>query len=170
MKTNELLANIRVASPCSARWGHMIGDDRVRICTQCDRHVYNLSNLTAEQAATLIRQREGQLCARFYRRSDGMILTADCPVGSRDLWARVKRLVTAAAALAVLGAVVPLVAKEANTEDLPMARTRLHRAWDDALFTFRSFLGIQPRPVATMGDICVVAPASPPATRATGKP
>ena len=50
MKTNELLANVKVASPCSARWGHMIGDDRARFCAQCQKHVDNLSNLTADEA------------------------------------------------------------------------------------------------------------------------
>ena len=99
MKTNELLANVKVASPCSALWGQMAGDDRARFCAQCQKHVYNLSNLTADEAAALIREREGSLCARFYQRADGTVLTSDCPVGAGQVWARFKTLIGAAAAL-----------------------------------------------------------------------
>ena len=83
MKTNEqLLANLRIASPCTARWEDMEGDERSRFCRQCTKHVYNFSEMTAQETADLIREREGQLCARFYQRADGTVLTADCPVGA----------------------------------------------------------------------------------------
>src|SRR5262245_12351174 len=96
--TDDLLANIRVASPCSARWADMSGDERARFCAQCQKHVYNLSDLTAQQAVAVIRSKEGKLCARFYRRADGTILTADCPVGDGRVWSRLKGLAVAAAA------------------------------------------------------------------------
>jgi len=35
MKANDLLANVRIASPCHARWGHMVGDERARFCRAC---------------------------------------------------------------------------------------------------------------------------------------
>ena len=38
-----ILDNIRVATPCSADWNAMTGDDRVRACGSCKKHVYNLS-------------------------------------------------------------------------------------------------------------------------------
>jgi hypothetical protein len=85
-----ILDNIRVASPCSANWDEMKGDDRVRFCGHCEKNVYNLSTMTREQAEELIAEKEGNLCARFYRRADGTILTADCPVGVRKK--RVRRL------------------------------------------------------------------------------
>lgn len=165
MKTNELLANVRVASPCPARWGHMIGDNRARFCTQCQKHVYNLSNLSADEAAAIVRAKEGRLCARFYQRADGMVLTADCPVGAANVWTRVKRLLTAAATLMAISLAVPLVASD--TAQLPQARARVYQAWDEALLTVKGWLGLQP-PKMLMGKICVLPPpaqsAGPPPT------
>jgi hypothetical protein len=162
MKTNELLANVKVASPCSARWGHMVGDDRARFCAQCQKHVYNLSKLTADEAVALIREREGRLCARFYQRADGTVLTSDCPLGAGQVWARCRRLVGAAAALVVLGVTVPLFARSPKPEELPRARAKVYRAWDDALLTIKSWVGF-PRPLpVVMGEICVVPPPTPP--------
>ncbi len=77
----DILNNIQVASPCSASWDDMIGDEFSRFCNQCEKNVYNLSALTAEAAIQLVREKEGNLCGRFFRRADGTLLTADCPVG-----------------------------------------------------------------------------------------
>jgi hypothetical protein len=76
-----LLDNIRVASPCSASWEAMRGDERVRFCGACQKSVYNLSGMTRAEAERLVRETEGRLCVRFYRRRDGTVLTSDCPVG-----------------------------------------------------------------------------------------
>ena len=81
------LKNIKVASPCPADWNEMAGDDRKRFCGECRLNVYNLSGMTSYDAENLLRNSEGRLCVRYYQRSDGTILTADCPVG----WARVKQ-------------------------------------------------------------------------------
>jgi hypothetical protein len=78
-----LLSKIRVASPCHESWNEMTGDERTRHCQRCDKNVYNLSSMTAGEAEELIREKEGKLCVRYYQRSDGTILTADCPVGRR---------------------------------------------------------------------------------------
>jgi hypothetical protein len=99
MKTNsQLLADVRIASPCQARWEDMEGDDRTRFCRHCSKYVYNLSKMTSQAAADLIREREGQLCARFYQRRDGTMLTADCPVGLKRPLLWMKEFVSAAAA------------------------------------------------------------------------
>ena len=87
---------IRVASPCNARWNDMTGDERARFCGQCQKHVYNLSAMTRMQIDALIREKEGKFCGRFYRRADGRMLTADCP--SR-LWRVRERLATIGGAL-----------------------------------------------------------------------
>jgi hypothetical protein len=79
----------------------MTGDDVVRHCRQCDKNVYNLSALSADAAANLFREREGKICVRFYRRSDGTMLTEDCPVG-RQRHIRRGRLAVLATSLAGL--------------------------------------------------------------------
>jgi hypothetical protein len=81
----------------------MDGDDRVRFCGRCAKHVYNLSALTSEQAAALIYEREGNLCVRFFRRSDGTLLTSDCPEGARGRRRRRLLMVAAAAVATTLG-------------------------------------------------------------------
>jgi hypothetical protein len=95
------LDQIRIASPCSRQWGELTpvdssGADRVRYCGDCRLNVYNLSNMTRAEAEAVIEAHEGRLCAGFYRRADGTVLTRDCPVGLRALrrkafaaWARV---------------------------------------------------------------------------------
>src|SRR5688500_20064544 len=95
------LDQISIASPCTASWQAMEGDDRVRFCSQCQLHVYNLSAMTAAEATELVQAREGRLCARFYRRSDGTLLTTDCPVGLAALRRRLARAWAAALAIAL---------------------------------------------------------------------
>jgi hypothetical protein len=78
-----VLDNIRVASPCSMPWTDMIGDGRTRACATCMQNVYNLSNLTRAEAESLIIEKAGNLCVRYYQRFDGTILLKDCAVGLR---------------------------------------------------------------------------------------
>ena len=95
------LDNIKIASPCTADWKFMLGNDLVRYCGQCDKNVYNLSAMTREQAESLIRHMEGRLCVRYYMRRDGTVLNADCPVGLRAVRQRVRRITTAIFAVLV---------------------------------------------------------------------
>ncbi len=81
----SVLQNIEVAAPCSADWNDMTGDDRVRFCGDCKLNVYNLSAMTEDQIVGLVRETEGRLCGRFYRRPDGTILVQDCPKGLRAI-------------------------------------------------------------------------------------
>ena len=90
---------IDVASPCSASWDSMRGDERVRHCEDCQLNVYNLSEMTRDAARDLIAKQEGRLCVRFYRREDGTLLTRDCPVGLQKLRRAAQRAWVRAAAL-----------------------------------------------------------------------
>ena len=101
------LDRIRIASPCPVSWEHMKGNDRVRFCDQCQLNVYNLSSMSSIEAEALLVSTEGRLCARFYRRSDGTVLTKDCPVGLRALRRRVAQ--TAAAVFAIIGGLATMV-------------------------------------------------------------
>lgn len=86
-KFESTLNNISIASPCSADWNEMYGDDRKRFCGDCKLNVYNLSGMARDEAEALIINAEGRLCVRFFRRADGSVITQDCPVG----WAKVKQ-------------------------------------------------------------------------------
>src|SRR5690242_12429282 len=96
----KFLDSIEVAAPCTASWEQMQGDDRKRHCDQCRLNVYNLSEMSRSEAEALIRQHEGHLCVRFYRRADGTVITDNCPVGLRALRNRIiKHWAVVAAAL-----------------------------------------------------------------------
>jgi|GEM_PF-2431368 len=81
----NILQNARIAAPCSAEWSAMQGDDRVRFCGQCEKNVYNLIGMEADEAAELLTQHEGKACIQAYQRSDGTLMTQNCPVGLRKL-------------------------------------------------------------------------------------
>ena len=98
------LDQLRVASPCHEAWDRMDGDDRHRSCDRCQKNVYNISEMTSDEAASLIAQHEGKLCVRFYRREDGTVMTKDCPVGA----ARVRKRRTISFAWAVSMAIAAL--------------------------------------------------------------
>jgi len=74
----------------------MAGTDQVRHCTLCNKNVYNLSAMTRGQAEALLRETEGRLCARLYRRADGTVLTENCPVGIRAIGRRISWVAGAA--------------------------------------------------------------------------
>jgi hypothetical protein len=99
---NRLLDDIRIASPCTASWNAMTGTDAVRFCGECKLNVYNLSDMTAAEAATLVQRAEGRLCVRLYKRKDGTVLTRKCPVGLRATLARASKAAGAALAM-ILG-------------------------------------------------------------------
>jgi hypothetical protein len=112
---HHLLQQIRIASPCSAAWDEMNGDDRVRFCDHCDLNVYNLSTMSAQAAAALVREKEGRLCVRFYARRDGTMLVRNCPVG----FGAARRLL-----LGQLGAITGAFALIFSSTPLTSARSR----------------------------------------------
>jgi len=109
----DLLDQVRIASPCTASWDAMTGDDRVRFCGECKLNVYNVSGMSREEAAALLEKTDGRLCMRIYRRPDGTLLTKDCPVGLRAI--RRKLAVVAAAFGALLAGFAGLFAWKAST-------------------------------------------------------
>ena len=95
-----VLPNIYVASPCPADWSKMTGDERVRMCGQCNKHVFNLSQMSRPEAEELIIEKNGNLCVRYYQRTDGTILLKDCTVAASAARKRQMLGVAAAALLA----------------------------------------------------------------------
>jgi len=103
----------------------MPGTDQVRHCGECNKNVYNLSAMTRREAEEVLRQTEGRLCARLYRRADGTILTENCPAGLRAVGRRISRFAGAAmSAVAALSSAtaaqfpmfpIPSVLREANS-------------------------------------------------------
>jgi hypothetical protein len=107
-----MLPQLRIASPCSADWEKMAGDDRVRYCDQCNLNVYNFSAMSSAEIEQLLSRSAGRKCGRLYQRPDGTVLTTDCPVGFRARMRHVSR--AAGAALAAMMSVMPVVAQNAE--------------------------------------------------------
>jgi hypothetical protein len=161
MSSLDLLEQVRIASPCSANWEEMRGDERARFCELCQKHVYNFAAMTADEAAGLICEKEGKLCARLYRRRDGTVLTADCPVGAARYWKRAK---AAAAAMVVTGLFAAGTALSASLDRSSrtwpqQTQGRVSAKVDRAIWQVKEWLGLNPQPVV-MGSIAMPAPAS----------
>jgi hypothetical protein len=159
-----LLDSVRIAAPCSARWEEMTGDERVRHCAQCDLDVHNLSAMTLDEAEGVLQGlAKGRVCARFFRRADGTILTQDCPVGVARVRRAARRAILRVAALiGLVGATGFAAAASSATWG---GRMRLRAMKPFSLVCEWIAPGAPPAPVATgaalMGDVCIT-PRSPP--------
>lgn len=162
------LENIRIAEPCRADWNLMEGDDRARFCQTCAKNVYNLSAMTKEEAEQLITEKEGKLCARFYQRADGTILTGNCPVGVRTARRPFQWLMAGFAVLLASG--VGLFVKEANSSPQPDSQPSggLHLSPQALLDYLNSKAAPPPQP--TMGVIACPPPTPTPAPTPTPEP
>ncbi len=160
MDTLTILDNLRVATPCPIAWEAMPGDDRIRSCSTCAMRVYNLSDMTTTDALTLVREAEGRLCVRFYRRADGTILTADCPVGVRAAtWKRLRRLASAGVLVFVAVRSSLWIASEGRNwlasdgNQTPSRVTSTFASWVDRA---ARAIGLDPPGGAVVGAICPV--------------
>lgn len=147
------LNNIKVASPCSESWDEMYGTERKRHCGKCNLNVYNFSAMTRIEAERLIMNTEGRVCARFYRRPDGTILTKDCPVGLKAVRKKVRKFWSATASLvfalfAGIG-LVSLTAKEDSST--VMGGIEIERPHGEPLM---GNVAVD-MPDATMGEVAV---------------
>lgn len=148
---NNPLNSVRIASPCPANWDEMVGSERQRYCGECKLNVYNLSGMSRRDAENLILSSEGRLCVRFYRRTDGTILTKDCPVG----WQAIKRRVSKAAAafaslvFAVLSGIGLNAFFNQSSQNSPvMGGIKIDRNYQPIDETY-------PEPEPVMGDVAI---------------
>src|SRR5438105_155515 len=157
-KFDSPLNNVKIASPCSAEWNEMYGNERKRFCGDCKLNVYNLSGMTKSEAEDLLLNSEGRLCIRFYKRADGTVLTADCPVG----WAKVKQR-TRLYATAALSLVMALLSG--------VFMVSLFTRQSPTIGQFRMpFLTPTPTPEHTMGVMAPRPTPSPSSNANTSKP
>lgn len=98
-KHTNPLDNVKIAAPCSADWNEMYGNERQRFCGECKLNVYNLSDMSQTEAENFLINAEGRVCLRIYRRSDGSVITQNCPVGWQAIKKKVSRTATAVFAL-----------------------------------------------------------------------
>jgi len=119
-KFTNPLDSVRIASPCSANWSEMYGNERKRFCSECKLNVYNLSDMTQLEAENFLISAEGRVCVKFYRRIDGTVLTQECPVGWKRVKRRMSRTVSALFSMCfgIIGGLFAFQLVETNTSNL----------------------------------------------------
>jgi hypothetical protein len=150
------LEMIQIASPCTADWDSMVGDERKRRCGDCKLYVYNLSDMTRDEALDFLSKQEGRTCVRMFKRPDGTVLTRDCPVGLRAVRAKIVRLVLATAGLLLAMVCTTLGA----FGRLPGAKSFLSQGKLERLQEMHSPQLVQGKMV--MGGICAPPPTPVP--------
>lgn len=121
---------VKLATPCKTTWGQMSGDDKVRFCALCKKNVYNLSTLTRDEAVGLVKAKEGDMCATFFQRPDGTVMTADCSVGVR----RARFAMAAAFSLLFLVFIAPVFFMRKTSQSVS--------SWDTLVDHMRELPGI----------------------------
>ncbi len=157
------LEEICIATPCRADWDKMQGDDKSRFCGSCAKNVYNLSSMTRLEAETLIREKEGQLCVRFFQRADGTMLTTNCPVGTKNPRRRGR---VSVALLTILAA--PFLMVSAALAGTHSVKSNLVDSLRNTPVVGVLVNKLSPQPLSTMTGAVAVVPRTPSPTR--GKP
>lgn len=160
----SLLELVNVTAPCPVPWEGMDGDARVRFCDRCQHHVFDLSALTRAEAEALIREKEGRLCVRFFRRADGRVVTRDC---GRPLVNPARRLVAAVLGVGVLLLTAVLASPDGRRADPQGRRGSGFLRQTEPFRTVLEWLDPTPPPY-TVGYFCLPVPPTP--TAAPGKP
>lgn len=176
MKNDSILNHVRVASPCTARWEDMTGDDRKRFCQHCQKHVFNLSAMTQSEAEAFVRETEGKFCGRFHRRRDGRMLTSDCPTGQRLRRNRMARWCGAAfaAVMVFLGSRFSLRSAESKPDgsttgaenQMPMGKIAVSHATMGDIAISTNVPPPATNPPMIMGEICIPPTTNPPPSSA----
>ena len=161
METRISLNELLVASPCPMSWDTMRGDDQARFSDQCQKHVYNFAAMTTAEGLALIARTEGEFCGRLTRRADGMLMTADCPVGLAAKLQRFRRRViysVVAACLMIFGLISLRQINRGMTNGTGAAnQSQLAATLDDWLDQLREWAGWPSRRMSvTMG--CPIPP------------
>jgi len=91
---------IDILEPCSEAWDSLLGDERVRHCERCTKHVHNLSELTEDEIVDVVSREH--VCISLQIDAGGALVSAD---SKRSPAGRASRVLIAAAltALAACG-------------------------------------------------------------------
>lgn len=153
MNAEVFVEQLKIAAPCNARWDDMAGTEQVRFCLNCQKNVYSFTSMSADEARALIMQKEGRVCGRFYQRTDGRLMTQNCPIGVH----RRARKAAYAALLLLFSGITAFAVGDAQTRRATVVnRSRFNAQLEDLTWEVKGWFGIK-RPVAPrmlMGDIC----------------
>jgi hypothetical protein len=93
--------DISIASPCGADWRTMKPSDTKRFCETCQKHVHDLSAMTAAGARALLAEpRTEGLCVRYLADAYGEVVFRSPPLAP-SLLVRARRVAARAVAVAL---------------------------------------------------------------------
>lgn len=111
---------VMIAAPCPVTWESMQGDERVRHCSGCSKNVFNLSDMSDVELEQFLLANGANQCVRLFRRTDGKIMTDNCPRAFRAIrnkWRKIMHV--ASAILASVCACVPSARAQSAEQTKP---------------------------------------------------
>lgn len=116
----------KISYVCPIPWGELKSTDVSRYCATCERTVYNLSAIGAEQRAKLLRRAETErICGSYFLRLSGEMVTPEAPLTVREARG-IKQLGLAALSVGALalaaGCVTSGEQKKLEAEQKPAAQ------------------------------------------------
>jgi hypothetical protein len=101
-KNNDLLDRLNISRPCGADWSQMRGDEQKRFCSECNKFVYDFSQMSRQEGERAVLASHDEMCARITRDAAGSIVTLESSLTTRITGGRASPL--AAAVLLGVGA------------------------------------------------------------------
>jgi hypothetical protein len=167
---NTAAANLNdfvIDTLCPMDWDRMDGDGRKRFCSRCEKTVYNIAEMTDQEALELIGNGDRSICARIFRRPDGTIVTRRCPVpGAKTTGRRfqfsIATLITLLTSSAALFASAPWIGRQiepivqrwfGEPQPIPAVGKLLCEMGDVAMMPPATQVSVPPITVATPADL-----------------
>ncbi len=135
----------------------MSGNDRIRHCELCKLNVYNLSDMSHNEAERLINTHEGRLCIRYVQRPDGKIMTRHCPKGEVVRGRKKLALVLVSAMAFAVASIASVVVPREKKEDWYQS-TKANARKIEPFKSIIDKLDPQPAPHVMVGEIAAPMP------------
>ncbi|MBL8853677.1 MAG: hypothetical protein JNK57_06870 [Planctomycetaceae bacterium] len=103
----RVLDQVCVANPCPMSWDKMVGDDKVRFCSECQRQVWNFFEMTDAEIVEVLRANPERLCAKVCKSREGRLVTKEPHAARRRLRFSILAMMVFATLLAPLTLFAP---------------------------------------------------------------
>ncbi len=92
-------SDLPIASPCNKDWDTMTAAGRKRFCSDCKKHVHDMSGMSQSEAGAFLREHAGEkVCVRYAHDSAGNLLFAPAAlIATSSLMYAVRGIAAAAA-------------------------------------------------------------------------
>ncbi len=157
-------SDLPIASPCSKDWDTMTAAGRKRFCSDCKKHVHDMSCMSRSEAGAFLREHAGQhLCVRYAHDSAGNLLFAPAElIATSSLMSAVRGLAAAAVVSAGGYAYQQHQASQAsNGSSHTLGAVTIAPSTNDPIYVPTEIKTIETLPPETryrMGDVAIEPP------------